>query len=114
MNWTFDHIAHVVPDIAAAVEFYITLVPGSAVLFQDDTWAFIEVGGVKLAFVVRDQHPGHLAWRVSKDILAEQAVKYGKTPVSHRDGTQSFYLDGPAGQHIEIISFDGSDWERSV
>ena len=39
MDWTFNHIAQVVPDIAAAVAFYTDLVPGSTVLYQDATWA---------------------------------------------------------------------------
>jgi catechol 2,3-dioxygenase-like lactoylglutathione lyase family enzyme len=111
MEWTFDHIAQVVPDIAAAVSFYTELVPGSTVLYQDATWAFVEAGGVKLAFVVRDEHPGHLAWRVSRAELVRQAEKYGKETKLHRDGTESFYIDGPCGQHIEIITFDGSNWE---
>ena len=55
MEWTFDHIAQVVPDIAAAVSFYTELVPGSTVLYQDATWAFVEAGGVKLAFVVLER-----------------------------------------------------------
>ncbi len=114
MYWTFDHIAQVVPDIAAAVSFYTELVPGSTVLYQDATWAFVEAGGVKLAFVVRDEHPGHLAWRVSRDELIRQAVKYGKETKLHRDGTESFYIDGPCGQHIEIITFDGSNWETET
>jgi hypothetical protein len=40
--------------------------------------------------------------------------KYGKETKLHRDGTESFYIDGPCGQHIEIITFDGSNWESET
>jgi hypothetical protein len=43
-----------------------------------------------------------------------QAEKYGKETKLHRDGTESFYIDGPCGQHIEIITFDGSNWESET
>ena len=112
MTLFFDHIAQVVPDISEAVRFYTDLIPGAAVLYQDDSWAFVEAGGTKLAFVLKDQHPNHLAWRVSADELETLASRYGKEIQPHRDGTRSFYLEAPGGQHIEIITFDGSTWER--
>jgi len=113
MSIAFDHVARIVPDIAEAVAFYVDLIPGAKVLHQDATWAFVEAAGVKLAFVVRDQHPDHLAWRVSAADLDELAARHGKEIKGHRDGTRSFYLDGPGGQSIEIITFEGSDWERA-
>ena len=113
MSIAFDHVARVVPDIAEAVEFYRALIPGARVLHQDSTWAFVDVAGVKLAFVVRDLHPDHLAWRVSAEALEAMSVRFGKEIRGHRDGTRSFYLEGPGGQSIEIITFEGSDWERT-
>jgi catechol 2,3-dioxygenase-like lactoylglutathione lyase family enzyme len=110
-SFAFDHAAQVVPDIAAAVEWYRGTLPGVSVLYQDDTWAFIRVGNVKLAFVVRDQHPGHLAWRVPQAELERLAAEHGKEIKPHRDGTKSFYLEAPGGQSIEIISYEGSRWE---
>jgi catechol 2,3-dioxygenase-like lactoylglutathione lyase family enzyme len=107
MELTFDHVAQIVPDIAEAVDFYTRLVPGATVLYQDSSWGFVEAGGVKLAFVLKDQHPNHLAWRVSESELLALAEKYGKEIHPHRDGTRSFYLEGPGGAHIEIITFDG-------
>lgn len=112
MEYAFDHVAQVVPEIAAAVDFYRTLLPSAVVLYQDETWAFVEAGGVKLAFVVQDQHPNHLAWRVSTAELERLAAASDKTIQPHRDGTRSFYLEAPGGQAIEIISFEGSQWER--
>ena len=108
----FDHVAQQVPDINEAVAWYMTLLPQAKVLYQDTSWAFIEAGGTKLAFVREDQHPNHLAWRVSDAQLEQMAARYQKTIALHRDKTRSFYLEAPGGQHIEIISFDGSDWQK--
>jgi hypothetical protein len=111
MEFTFDHVAQVVPNIAEAVAWYRDTLPGVNILYQDDSWAFIEVGGIKLAFVVRDQHPGHIAWRVSDAELSRLSELHGKEIKPHRDGTMSFYLEAPGGQAIEIISYEGSRWE---
>jgi catechol 2,3-dioxygenase-like lactoylglutathione lyase family enzyme len=110
-RFAFDHAAQIVPDIADAVAWYRDLFADCVVLHQDATWAFIEAGGVKLAFVVRDQHPGHLAWRVSDADLRDLAERYGKEMKTHRDGTRSFYVDAPGGQAVEIIAYEGSRWE---
>lgn len=112
MPFQFDHIAQQVPDIAEAVAWYQEHLPGIQVLYQDESWAFIEANGAKLAFVKRDQHPNHLAWRVPNAELEQLAVQFGKQISLHRDGTRSFYLEAPGGQWIEIISFEGSDWEK--
>jgi Predicted ring-cleavage extradiol dioxygenase len=111
MSITFDHAAQVVPDIAEAVAWYQRVLPDVRVLHQDATWAFIEAGGAKLAFVVKDQHPGHLAWRVDDAELERLAAEHGKQIKPHRDGTRSFYLEAPGGQGVEIISYTGSVWE---
>lgn len=105
MALVFDHIAQQVPDVAAAVGWYRRTIPGCRVLYEDATWAFVEAGGVKLAFVLRDQHPGHVAWRVSEAELERLAAEHGREIRPHRDGSRSFYLEGPGGQWVEIISF---------
>ncbi len=110
-SFQFDHIAQVVPDISEAVDWYLKHIPGSTVLFQDATWAFMDAAGARLAFVVKDQHPGHLAWRVSEKVLEDLAAKYAKVINVHRDKTRSFYLDAPGNKSIEIISVEGSPWE---
>jgi len=114
--YIFDHVAQVVPDIADAVRWYEEYLAGAGVqvLYQDATWALVEVGGVRLAFVVRDQHPGHLAWQVSSAELERLAVQHGKEIKPHRDGTRSFYLDSPGGNSIEIIAIAGSRYEELI
>lgn len=104
----FHHIAIEVPHIAEAVEWYKNTLPNVRVLYQDATWAFIEVGGVKIAFVLPSQHPSHIAWRVGDETLEQLAQRFGATIKTHRDGSRSFYLKAPGSFHIEIISMDES------
>jgi catechol 2,3-dioxygenase-like lactoylglutathione lyase family enzyme len=101
----FDHVAQIVPNIAEAVRWYRDHFEHAEVLYQDDSWAFLDCGGTRLAFVLKDEHPGHIAWRVSASELERLATKYGKAIKPHRDRTKSFYLEAPGGQHIEIITF---------
>lgn len=104
----FDHVAQQVPDIGEAIAWWHATVPGVEVLHHDATWGLIEAAGVKLAFVLADAHPGHLAWRVSEEELERLAAQHDATIAPHRDGTCSFYVDGPGGQAIEIIAYPES------
>ena len=107
-EYAFDHVAQIVPDIAEAVQWYRDLIPGARTLYQDETWGLVEAGGVKLAFVVRDQHPGHLAWRVCGAELDRLAERHGKEIKPHRDGSRSFYLEAPGGHALELIAYDSA------
>jgi len=100
----FDHVAQQVPDIGEAIAWWRETV-GVEVLHQDPTWALIEAGGVKLAFVLADEHPDHLAWRVDEAELERLAAAGGREIAGHRDGTRSFYVEGPGGQTVEIIAY---------
>jgi hypothetical protein len=112
-GFEFDHVAQQVPDIAEAVAWYLTLFPQAKVLYQDTSWAFVDVAGTKLAFVKKDQHPNHLAWRVSDAQLEQLAARYNQTIALHRDKTRSFYLEAPGKQWIEIICMDEATWAQS-
>lgn len=101
----FDHVAQQVPDIQAAVDWWREAVPGTKVLYQDETWGLIEAAGAKLAFVMADEHPNHLAFRVGEDELERLAARHGATVSGHRDGSRSFYLPAPGGQGIEFIAY---------
>ena len=105
VKMVFDHVAQQVPDVAAAVTWYCETIPGCRVLYQDPTWALVEAGGVRLAFVEPTQHPNHIAWRVSAADLERLAAERKATIKPHRDGTRSFYLEAPGGLSIEIISY---------
>ncbi len=110
MPYQFDHIAQQVPDIAEAIRWYQENLPGVQVLYQDESWAFVEAHGAKIAFVKRDQHPNHIAWRVSNEELDRLAQELGKEIKTHRDNTRSFYLEAPGGTWLEIICMENSPW----
>ena len=101
----FDHVAQQVPDIAAALEWWSQLVPGARVLYADETWGLLEAGGAKIALVMADQHPSHLAFNVSGEELERLASVHGVPVSGHRDGSRSFYLQGPGGNRIEVIAY---------
>lgn len=91
-----DHIAISVKDIGSAVEWYQKHFK-CEVTYQDDTWAFLSFGNIKLALVIPEQHPPHLAF------VSEQAESYG-TLKPHRDGTRSLYVNDPSGNSVEIMA----------
>lgn len=101
----FDHVAQQVPDIGEAVAWWRDTFPGVRVLHEDPTWALIEACGLKLAFVLADQHPGHLAWRVDEAELERLASDGDHEIRAHRDGSRSFYVEGPGGQAVEVIAY---------
>jgi catechol 2,3-dioxygenase-like lactoylglutathione lyase family enzyme len=101
----FDHVAQPVPDIAAALAWWQRTVPGARVLYADDTWGLIDAGGAKLAFVMADQHPHHLAFKVSGEELERMAQEHGAVVAVHRDASRSFYLDAPGDARVEVIAY---------
>src|SRR5262245_42292755 len=101
---TFDHVAIPSNDIAASVKWYVTHF-GATVLYQDKTWAFLNVGGTKLALVSPTQHPPHVALRVTEDQLAD-ASRVSNIPIDkHRDGTTGIYMHDPFGNAVELICY---------
>jgi catechol 2,3-dioxygenase-like lactoylglutathione lyase family enzyme len=101
----FDHVAMQVPNITEAVSWYQQNFPKCEVLYHDDTWAFLEVHGTKLAFVKEDDHPAHIAWRVDEETLQALSKKLDRKIKTHRDKTRSFYFQGPGDQWIEMITY---------
>lgn len=101
----FDHVAQQVPDVTAALEWWSRTVPGARILYADPTWGLLEAGGAKLAFVTAEEHPNHLAFKVSGDELERLAASSGAEIVTHRDASRSFYLDAPGGQRVEVIAY---------
>jgi catechol 2,3-dioxygenase-like lactoylglutathione lyase family enzyme len=93
---SIDHIAIPVQNVASAVDWY-TRTFNCKVTYQDDTWAFMKFGNVKLALVIPEQHPAHVAF------VSPEAEKFGALKL-HRDGTRSCYVKDPAGNSIEILA----------
>jgi hypothetical protein len=101
-----DHVGQQVPDVAAAVAWYGRTVPACRVLYQDATWAFVELpGGVKLAFIQQGAHPDHVGFRVSEAELERLAGVHGQAIRTHRDKTRSFYIAAPGGRWVEFIAY---------
>ncbi|MDQ3722614.1 MAG: VOC family protein [Actinomycetota bacterium] len=101
----FDHVAQSVPDIAAALAWWQRTVPGARVLYADETWGLLEAGGAKLAFVVAEEHPQHLAFAVSGAELTRLAGEHDAEVAVHRDGSRSFYLEAPGDGRLEVIAY---------
>ncbi len=91
-----DHIALPVTDLKKTVEWYLETFK-CEVEYQDDTWAFLRFGNIKLAFVLPDQHPPHIAF------VSARAEQFGELK-AHRDGTRSVYVDDPSGNKLEIMA----------
>ena len=91
-----DHIALQVNDIAESVNYYKEY--GSKVLYQDESWAFLEFDNIKLALVIQDEHPYHIAFEVDMLPHTENVKK-------HRDGSISYYVKDPSGNTVEIIKY---------
>jgi catechol 2,3-dioxygenase-like lactoylglutathione lyase family enzyme len=99
-----DHVAVQASDIEKSVKWY-TEQFNATVLYQDKTWAFLQVGGNKIALVTPGQHPPHVAFSVTEDQLAEASRTTGISVDSHRDGTRGIYIKDPSGNAIELISY---------
>ena len=93
-----DHIAIPVrdDDLDETIDFYLDNF-GCEVIYRDDTWGFLRFGNIKLAFVVPDEHPPHLAF------VSPRAEQFG-TLKMHRDGTRSVYISDPSHNTIEIMA----------
>ncbi|MBS0261330.1 MAG: VOC family protein [Planctomycetes bacterium] len=90
-----DHIAIPVSDVAQAVSWYRQQFR-CAVTYEDATWAMLEFANLRLAFVLPEQHPPHIAFR------HPQAATFGPLK-THRDGTRSCYTSDIAGNVIEML-----------
>jgi catechol 2,3-dioxygenase-like lactoylglutathione lyase family enzyme len=99
----FDHVAVNVTDIARSIDWYRSTLEAS-VLYQDDTWALLETGGLKIALTLRAQHPAHIAFDLGPAPPAEFLAKAKR----HRDGSLSRYVVDPDGNAIEWIHYPGN------
>jgi catechol 2,3-dioxygenase-like lactoylglutathione lyase family enzyme len=100
----FDHVAVPSAEIDKSVEWY-TKQFDAKVLYQDKTWAFLQVGGSKLALVTPTQHPPHVAFSVTEEQLDEASRSTGIPIDKHRDGSKGIYVKDPHGNAIELICY---------
>lgn len=101
----FDHVALLVPDIAAALDWWQRAVPGARIVYADDSWGLLDAGGARLAFVTEGEHPQHVAFKVSGAELERLAAEHGAGIALHRDGSRSFYLEAPGEGRLEVIAY---------
>jgi len=99
-----DHVAVEASNIPASVRWYQDTF-AAEVLYQDSSWAFLKVGGSKIALVTPGQHPPHLAFAVSSEELEIKSRKFGKPIEAHRDGTRGIYISDPQGNAVELICY---------
>ena len=100
----FDHVAVPSNDIAKSVNWYVDRF-NAEILYQDKTWAFLRVGGTKLALVSPQQHPPHVAVSVTDGELAAASAATGIQVDHHRDGTKGIYIHDPFGNAVELICY---------
>lgn len=92
-----DHVALQVEDPIKAAEWYRDTFDAK-ILYKDETWSFVEFENVKLAFVVKRQHPMHIAFEVDE-------FQEGDVVKEHRDGSKSAYKKDPFGNIYELIKY---------
>jgi catechol 2,3-dioxygenase-like lactoylglutathione lyase family enzyme len=92
---TLHHAALRVKNVKETVEWYTQRFKCN-VEYQDETWAMLAFENVRLAFVLAEQHPPHVA------ILGDPAA-FGE-PKVHRDGTSSVYVKDPNNNNVEVLA----------
>jgi len=100
----FDHVAIPSSNIPQSVEWYRDHFCAE-VIYQDKSWAFLNIGGQKLALVTPTQHPPHVAVAVSEDELNAASKQTGVAIDTHRDGTKGIYIHDPFGNAVELICY---------
>ena len=90
-----DHVASVVSDIDRSIKWYAEKFDNFKVLYQDETLGMIDIDGAKIAFVLADMHPPHIAIEQKSDVPEDARM--------HRDGSYYIYDEDPDGNVIERI-----------
>lgn len=109
-----DHVAIDAAKLEETVQWYVGRL-GAEILYRDATWAFLRIGGMKLALLTPGQHPPHLAISVTPEELEKVAKREGRGIRPHRDGTASVYVMDPSGNAVEFIAYlPGHAYERAI
>ena len=96
----FDHVAVNVSDVKAATEWYVKNLNAEG-LYLDDTWAFLEAHGAKIALTLASQHPPHICFSIDEELKNE--LFSDKVFKEHRDGSSSCYTRDLDGNFIEYL-----------
>ena len=92
-----DHVAIQTENIDKSVKWILNKFKCN-VKYQDKTWAMLEFENMKIALVLPDQHPPHIA------ITCDDIEKHGK-PAKHRDGSDFLYIEGLDENIFELIRY---------
>ena len=98
-----DHVAVNVSNIEDSVNWYLKNL-NAKIEYVDETWAMLNINGSKIALILKEEHPPHIAIKVSPDEL-KSAAKNSKIK-THRDGSSYVYLKDLDSNHIEYICYD--------
>jgi len=99
----FHHIAFETSDIQRSIDWY-KKTWNAHLLYQDETWALIEISGMKIAFVIPGHHPPHIGFEVDKHFFEENVQNLDFK--FHRDGSKYCYIKDPDSNVIEVLSWD--------
>lgn len=103
-----DHVAISSTNIDESIQWYMQFLEDAEILYQDETWGFVQSKNIKIAFVLPKQHPPHIAFEVKtdeqEDFLKSVFPDHGWK--LHRDGSKSFYKKDPDGNFIEFIKYE--------
>ena len=94
---SIDHIAIVVTNINHAVNWY-TKNRDCEVIYQNETWADLQFENIKLALVLPQDHPPHIAFE-------DNSIE----GTEHRDGSESIYEHDTFGNIIERIKYETNE-----
>ena len=96
-----DHVALTTSDPQKAAEWYCENFDAT-LLYSDDTWAMVQFENIKLAFVIKTQHPAHIAFEVDQFDETDRTKK-------HRDGSVSVYKNDPWKNIYELIQYESEE-----
>ena len=100
-----DHIALQVLDIQRSISWYTENL-GAEVVYEDETWAMMNCGEIKIALVKEGTHPPHIAFRVNTESDFPCKVSEIK---EHRDKSRYHYKKDPDGNSIEWVLYSTSE-----
>jgi len=90
------HVAIPVKNITRALEWYEERFKFE-IEYRDQTWALLQFQNIKVAFVLAEDHPPHIAFET------DHVEFYGR-PRLHRDGTRSVYITDSEDNTVEFLN----------
>ena len=99
MQLSLDHVAVNVQNIERSLKWYMENFE-TKVLYEDETWALLRIGNVKIALTMAEQHKPHIAFRV------DNLMPFDRDEIKrHRDGSRYVYREDPDGNCIEWVCY---------